>query len=64
MMRSSVCVALVYYIRELLRKTGFIPFYNKKSKMKTKVEDQRSSPRLDGNRGPDWEASRNMDNEW
>ena len=26
-MRSSVCVSLVYYIRELFRKTGFIPFW-------------------------------------
>ena len=46
-----VCVTLVYYIRELFRKAVFIPILNNcfddKSKMKTAVEDRRSSHRLD-----------------
>ena len=46
-----VCVTLVYYIRGLFGKDGLIPILNNrfddKSKMKTVVEDRRSSHRLD-----------------
>ena len=45
-----VCVTFVYYIRGLFRKAGFIPILNNRfdemSKMKTVVEDQKSSHRL------------------
>ena len=41
---------IVYYIRELFRKTEFIPILNNRfdemSKMKTVVEDRKSSHRL------------------
>ena len=45
-----VCVTFVYHIRGLFRKAGFIPILNNRfdemSKMKTVVEDRKSSHRL------------------
>ena len=51
-MRRMLCfLTLVYYIRELFGKAGSIPILNNcfddKSKMKTVVEDRRSSHHLD-----------------
>ena len=37
-----VCVALVYYIRELLRKTGFIPFWITESTIRNRRWRRRS----------------------
>ena len=46
----SVCVTFVFNIRGLFRKSGFTPILNNRfddmSKMKTVVEDRKSSHRL------------------
>ena len=51
-------MTLVYYICGLFRKAGFIPILNNrfddKSKMKTVVEDWKSSHRLDDIDDLDW----------
>ena len=45
-----MCVTFVYHIRGLFRKAGFIPILNNRfdemSKMKTVVEDRKSSHHL------------------